>query len=1572
MPEHPLQLRLDPISGRPGVHTLTCDTMHYSVTLDPERTSAFSNLLRRLPAALVGERDPAGELAPQALLRAIGTYLWQALSPDDAPAEQRDTLARTLRSGTVPLLLTLPDVLAGLPWELLCDPERGDEQGFLARRRPLLRFVPAEVSLPATEPPLRVLVLISSPLSLGEDSRVDVESERAAIEQATREAREAGLLHVWFEDFVTPKRVQQALMRFRPHIVHYIGHGGYDEQAGGVLLWEDEQGHELPFTDRRLADLLRPRRLHAVVLHACQTGRRDARSDVLGVAGTLVREGMSAVLAQQGSFTYASSQRTSETWYTALTSGLGFADALFEVRQALVQADRPDWAVPILYGNAACLKPLLDSGAAPGPPDPALANSRSADLPTPTGVFVGRHHELRALRLLLESQPGSGPVLALITGPGGVGKSTLAAQAVTRYGSRYKAILTLSCLGYQNVELFLQRLGEWLKRQDAPGMLEVILPDAKLSIPAKIEAAIEALNQAGPVLLIVDNLESVQQDDQRLRDPDLLLLLQKLLTNLQGGRVLLTGRYAVQGLLPDGRFAAHLLHLDLDDLSRYETAQLLTRHDKLAGLGEITRQTLIQEFGGLPYVYDLLNDDAMVQSLDRLLSDIQGRITRERQQRSAQEWQLIRRQVVEFAALESTVARLAPPSRQLLARLSVLERPCPLSAIEQGLEAERAIWRPLLERSLLRYDTQQESYRLHSLTRHYAGNLLDEQERAQAQSRLAAWYEHYADHESHNLADYLEAHSLYRAAGALQPAGELVMHLAEPLQRFGLYTLLRELCTTTKDDLQDDDEALTARALHQLGIIAQAQGEYAEARRLYQQSLEIKARLGDQGGKATTLHQLGMIAQTQGDYAEARRLYQQSLETFERLGDQSGKASSLGQLGTIAYLQGGYAEARRLYQQSLETFKRLGDQSGKATTLHQLGNVAYLQGDYAEARRLHQQSLETFERLGDQRGKASSLGELGTIAYLQGEYAEARRLYQQSLEIKARLGDQSGKANSLYQLGMIAQTQGEYAEARRLYQQSLEIKARLGDQSGKASSLGQLGNVAYLQGDYAEARRLYQQSLETFKRLGDQGSKATTLHQLGMIAYKQGDYAEAQRLYQQSLEIKARLGDQRGRATTLHQLGTIVQDQGDYVEARRLYQQSLETFERLGDQSGKASSLGELGNVAYLQGDYAEARRLYQQSLEIDERLGDQSGKAATLHQLGMIAYEQGDLEQALVLTIQTFLLLDTLHAPARATALRMLARIRKRMDEARFIGHWRALAGERPLPDLPQIDDRQSLMQTVIDFIQAPTWQASQRFLKAHPELLQPEVDAVLLELAAQQEHEGARQTIETYRLLLQRCREIGIAAAFAEQVAEQDPESTFLAALNDLCVQVIRVLGTGETEQREALSIQIEHMMQGDLPVEGTREFLQVLVAWLHGQDAQALERQVQALPSPFREAYERMVSAVEQETIPRPVAADPEEASALTLEDLPHAVAAAILGGTAEQRQQFAVALEEARQQLPTEVAPLGRFLGCLAAALRDETPESAALEAPFTDLWQAFLDALQTETNEQEEEKGENDA
>jgi tetratricopeptide (TPR) repeat protein len=60
---------------------------------------------------------------------------------------------------------------------------------------------------------------------------------------------------------------------------------------------------------------------------------------------------------------------------------------------------------------------------------------------------------------------------------------------------------------------------------------------------------------------------------------------------------------------------------------------------------------------------------------------------------------------------------------------------------------------------------------------------------------------------------------------------------------------------------------------------------------------------------ASSYHQLGMLAQDQGDYPEARREYGRSLEIKEELGDRAGIALSYGQLGVLLTETGPVEEA---------------------------------------------------------------------------------------------------------------------------------------------------------------------------------------------------------------------------------------------------------------------------------------------------------------------------------------------------------------------------------------------------------------------------------------------------------------------------------------------------------------------------------------------------------------------------------------------------------------------------------------------------------------------------------------
>lgn len=60
---------------------------------------------------------------------------------------------------------------------------------------------------------------------------------------------------------------------------------------------------------------------------------------------------------------------------------------------------------------------------------------------------------------------------------------------------------------------------------------------------------------------------------------------------------------------------------------------------------------------------------------------------------------------------------------------------------------------------------------------------------------------------------------------------------------------------------------------------------------------------------ATSYGQLGNLAYLRGDYDQAERRYQQSLQIEERLGNQAGMATSWSQLGNLAAARQRFTEA---------------------------------------------------------------------------------------------------------------------------------------------------------------------------------------------------------------------------------------------------------------------------------------------------------------------------------------------------------------------------------------------------------------------------------------------------------------------------------------------------------------------------------------------------------------------------------------------------------------------------------------------------------------------------------------
>ena len=142
------------------------------------------------------------------------------------------------------------------------------------------------------------------------------------IEASVAELRQRGLLQLTRLPTATLGALQKQLRREPYHILHFVGHGGFDQQTqDGVLLLEDETGRSRLVSGNYLGTLLHDHRsLRLAVLNACE-GARTHSDPFAGVAQQLVRQGIPAVIAMQFEITDKAAIILAREFYDALADG---------------------------------------------------------------------------------------------------------------------------------------------------------------------------------------------------------------------------------------------------------------------------------------------------------------------------------------------------------------------------------------------------------------------------------------------------------------------------------------------------------------------------------------------------------------------------------------------------------------------------------------------------------------------------------------------------------------------------------------------------------------------------------------------------------------------------------------------------------------------------------------------------------------------------------------------------------------------------------------------------------------------------------------------------------------------------------------------------------------------------------------------------------------------------------------------------------------------------------------------------------------------------------------------------
>lgn len=295
------------------------------------------------------EGDPASPGA-----KAFGEQLFQLVFRGEVGRLFQESRVRAeARSLPLRLRLHLEKVpeLARLPWEYLYDPER---RIFLATTPSvsIVRYFDRPV-LPralAVTPPLHVLVVSAAPR---DHQPLAAAEELEHIRAALGRLRSPRRTFVEVLESPTFEDLEEKLRNGPCHVLHFIGHGGFQESGTGLLLFEGEGGRSAPVDAPRLATLLAATDIRLVVLNACQGARGSATEMWSGLAQELLHAGIPAVVAMQFEITDRNAVRFARQFYRPLAEGETVDAAVTEARCALfLHGDDLEWGTPVLYTHS--------------------------------------------------------------------------------------------------------------------------------------------------------------------------------------------------------------------------------------------------------------------------------------------------------------------------------------------------------------------------------------------------------------------------------------------------------------------------------------------------------------------------------------------------------------------------------------------------------------------------------------------------------------------------------------------------------------------------------------------------------------------------------------------------------------------------------------------------------------------------------------------------------------------------------------------------------------------------------------------------------------------------------------------------------------------------------------------------------------------------------------------------------------------------------------------------------------------------------------------------------------------
>lgn len=252
------------------------------------------------------------------------------------------------------------------------------------------------------------------------------------------------------------------------------------------------------------------------------------------------------------------------------------------------------------------------------------------------------------------------------------------------------------------------------------------------------------------------------------------------------------------------------------------------------------------------------------------------------------------------------------------------------------------------------------------------------------------------------------------------------------------------------------EQSLTAASLfNAAGFAASKQGRYTVAELLYKRALEIREQQlgGEHPSIAQSLNNLAALYYSQGRYEDAEPLYERALMIREQRlgGEHPSTAQSLNNLAALYHMQKKYTDAEPLYERALMIREQQlrSEQLDTALSLNNQEDLHQMQRKYVEAEPSYERALTTNEQMlgATHSSVAITLFNLAHLHQAQENYEQAESFFLKAIAIDEKVygTDHTAVVNDLDALAELLMKMRREDEAQLLKARAQAIREKYVD-----------------------------------------------------------------------------------------------------------------------------------------------------------------------------------------------------------------------------------------------------------------------------------------------------------------------------------------------------------------------------------------------------------------------------------------------------------------------------------------------------------------------------------------------